>query len=197
MSATLASSHAADGHRAITVAALMATYLQAVTISLPNAGLLYIQGTLSMSDDEVGWIFTSYLAASIVTMPMARWLAGCYGRKSVYQISIATFALGLVLATRAATPLQFIAARVIQGGASGMIGPLSVAILLDILPPARHARINLVAAVTLLVGLLSGPASAAGSANITTGVQPSTSACPWRGSFSWPWRSRFRRSGLG
>ena len=75
--------------------ALMATYMQAATISLPNAALLYIQGTLSMADDEVGWIFTSYLTASIVTMTMARWLAGRYGRKAVYQISLAIFALGL------------------------------------------------------------------------------------------------------
>jgi DHA2 family multidrug resistance protein len=157
VSATLASSNASDGQRTIVVAALMAIYTQAVTISLPNAALLYIQGTLSMSDDEVGWIFTSYLAASIVTMPMVRWLAGRYGRKNVYQISIGIFALGLVLATRATTPMQFIAARVLQGGASGTIGPMSMAILLDILPPARQARISQVATVTLLVGLLSGP----------------------------------------
>ena len=111
MSAALAPGAAADGHRAIMVAALMATYMQAATISLPNAALLYIQGTLSMADDEVGWIFTAYLAASIVTMPMARWLAGRYGRKAVFQTSIAIFALGLVLATRATTPMQFIAAR--------------------------------------------------------------------------------------
>ena len=44
-----------------------------------------------------------------------------------------------------------------QGAASGTLAPLSLAILLDILPPSRHARINLVAAVTLLLGLLSGP----------------------------------------
>src|SRR5271156_194156 len=157
MSAIAASSTASEGHRAITIAALAASYMQAVNISLPNAALLYIQGTLSMSDDEVGWVFTSYLAASIVTMTMARWLAGRYGRKSVYQISIAIFAVGLVLATRATTPLQFIAARIIQGGASGTLAPLSLAILLDTLPPSQHARINLVAVVTLLVGLLSGP----------------------------------------
>ena len=131
--------------------------MQAATISLPNAALLYLQGTLSMADDEVGWVFTSYIAASAITMPMARWLAGRYGRKAVYQTSIAVFALGLVLATYAATPLQFIAARVVQGCASGILGPLSIAILLDILPPSRHARINLVVAVTLLLGLLSGP----------------------------------------
>jgi len=157
MSAAVAPGTAADGRRSIIVAALMAAYMQAATISLPNAALLYIQGTLSMADDEIGWIFTSYLTASIVTMTMAGWLAGRYGRKVIYQSSIAVFALGLVLATRATTPLQFIAARVVQGGASGTLGPLSIAILLDILPPSRHARINQVAAVTLLVGLLSGP----------------------------------------
>ena len=157
MSATVTPATAADGDRVIVLAALMATYMQAVTISLPNAALLYIQGTLSMSDDEVGWIFTAYLAASFVTLAMARWLAGRYGRKAVFQTSIAIFALGLVLATNATTTLQFIAARIVQGAASGIIGPLSIAILLDILPPARQARVNQVVAVTLLVGLLSGP----------------------------------------
>ncbi len=157
MSATVASSTATEGRRAIIVAVLMATYMQAVNISLPNAALLHIEGSLSMADDEVGWIFTSYITASVITMTMARWLAGRYGRKAIYQISIAIFALGLVLATRATTPMQFIAARIVQGGASGTLAPLSLAILLDMLPPARHARINLVAAVTLLLGLLSGP----------------------------------------
>jgi DHA2 family multidrug resistance protein len=157
MSATLAPSTAADGHGAITVAVLMATFMQAATISLPNAALLHIEGSLSMADDEVGWIFTSYITSSVVTMTMARWLAGRYGRKTIYQLSIAIFALGLVLATCATTPLQFIAARVVQGGASGTLAPLSLAILLDILPPTRHARMNLVASVTLLLGLLSGP----------------------------------------
>lgn len=157
MSAALAPSTASDGQRVLVVAMLMAGFMQADAVSLPNAALLYIQGTLSMADDEVGWIFTSYLAASIVTMPMTRWLAGRYGRKSVYQIAIVLFALGLLLATCATTPMQFIAARVVQGGASGILAPLSVAILLDMLPPSQHARINLVVSVTVLLGLLSGP----------------------------------------
>ena len=157
MSATLASSTVSEGRCAIMVAALMATYMQAVTISPPNAALLYLQGTMSMADDEVGWIFTSYIAASAVTLPTARWLAGRYGRKTVYQLSIAIFVLGLVLATRAETAGQFVVARVFQGGASGILGPLSIAILLDILPPPQHTRVNLVWGVTVMLGLLSGP----------------------------------------
>ena len=157
MSAALASSPAAEGRRTIVVAALMASFMQSVALSLPNAALLYLQGTLSMSDDEVGWVFTSYIAASVITMPMTRWLAGRYGRKTIYLLLIAIFALGLVLAARATTPLQFVAARIVQGGASGPLAPLSIAIMLDILPPPQHARINLVMAVTLIIGILSGP----------------------------------------
>jgi DHA2 family multidrug resistance protein len=157
MNAVPASSPAADGRRAIMVAALMATYMQAVNISLPNAALLHIQGTLSMADDEAGWVFSSYIAASLITMPMTRWLAGRWGRKAVYQLSIALFALGLVLATLAATSMQFVAARIVQGAASGPLAPLSLAILLDILPPPRHARISLVWTVTLVLGIVSGP----------------------------------------
>lgn len=150
-------STAPKGHGAIMIAALMATYMQTVNISLPNAALLYIQGAVSMSDDEVGWIFSSYITASLVTMPMTRWLAGRYGRKAVYQVSIILFALCLVLATRASTPLEFIGARILQGAASGTLAPLSLAILLDILPPARHARISLAWTVTLVLGIVSGP----------------------------------------
>ena len=156
MSAALALGTTAGRHRAITVAALMATYMQAVNISLPNAALPHMQGALSMANDEVGWVFSSYIAASVIVMPMTRWLAGRYGRKAVYQFSIAVFTLGLVLDTLATTPIQFVLARVVQGAASGPLTPLSMAILLDVLPPARHARISLMSAVCVLLGISSG-----------------------------------------
>jgi DHA2 family multidrug resistance protein len=156
VSAALASRSAADGQRAITVAALMATYMQAVNISLPNAALPHMQGALSMANDEVGWVFSSYIAASVVVMPMTRWLAGRYGRKTVYQFSIAVFALGLVLDTLATAPVEFVLARIVQGAAGGPLAPLSLAILLDVLPPRRHARIGLVWTVCVLLGISSG-----------------------------------------
>ena len=157
MTTALASSTAANGHRAITVAALMATYMEAVNISLPNAALPHIQGTLSMASDQVGWVFSSYIAANAVVMPMARWLAGRYGRKRVYQFSLAAFALGLILVTLATTPIEFVLARIVQGAGSGPLALLSMAILLDVLPPARHARISLAWSVCLLLGISSGP----------------------------------------
>jgi DHA2 family multidrug resistance protein len=141
----------------VTAAALLATFVQAAEISIPNAALRHIQGALSMTDDEVGWIFTSYIAASTVTLPMTRWLAGRYGRLAVFEVSIAVFAFGLVLAALATTPVQFVLARIIQGLASGPLAPLSVAILLDLHAPQRHARLNLVLTVDAMLGISSGP----------------------------------------
>ncbi len=157
MSTALPSVSTAGTHRALVVAALLATYMQAVNISLPNAAVLHIQGGLSMTDDEIGWVFTSYIAASAIVMPMMHWLAARYGRKVVFQVSIALFAVALILDTLATTPLQFVSARIIQGAASGTLAPLSMAILLDELPPLRHGRIGMVWSVTSLLGILSGP----------------------------------------
>jgi MFS transporter, DHA2 family, multidrug resistance protein len=156
MSAAPASSAATSSHRAITLVALMATYMEAVNISLPNAALPHIQGALSMADDEAGWVFTAYIVSGAAVMPMARWLAGRYGRKVIYQSSLAVFALGLILDTLATTPIQLVLARIVQGAASGPLAVLSLAILLDVLPPARHARISLVWSVCLVLGISTG-----------------------------------------
>src|ERR1700679_231097 len=106
MSTILPSAATVGGHRAIALAALLATYMQAVNISLPNAALPHIQGTLSMANDEVGWVFSSYIAASAVAMSMTNWLAGRYGRKAIFQLAMAVFALALLLDTLATTSLQ-------------------------------------------------------------------------------------------
>ena len=156
MSTALASNTTIDGRRLIIVAALMATYMEAVNISLPNAALLHIQGALSMADDEVGWVFTAYIAAGATVMPMARWLAGRFGRKTIYQLCLAVFTLGLLLDTLATSPIQFVFARIVQGAASGPLAPLSLAILLDVLPPERHARTSLAWSTCLLLGISSG-----------------------------------------
>ena len=146
-----------NGHQTVTATLLLATWMQAASISLPNPALLHIQGALSMADDQAGWFFSWFIAASAITMPMTRWLAGRYGRKLVYQLSLAIFACGLLLAAGADTPIQFLAARIIQGAASGPLAPLSLAILLDLLPPARHGRISLIWTVALVLGIVSGP----------------------------------------
>ncbi|MBF6039954.1 DHA2 family efflux MFS transporter permease subunit [Pseudomonas sp. P154a] len=139
------------------LAALLATYMQSANLPLPNAVLRHIQGSMSMTDDQAGWIFTSYLAASAITMPVAQWLAGRYGLKRVYQTALAVFVLGLLLATLASTPLEFIGARIFQGLASGVLAPLSMAIALETLPLEKRAKFGATWTAIVLLGIVSGP----------------------------------------
>ncbi|PWK39718.1 DHA2 family efflux MFS transporter permease subunit [Pseudomonas sp. OV226] len=143
--------------RALRFAALLATYMQSANLPLPNAVLRLIQGSMSMTDDQAGWIFTSYLAASAITMPIAQWLAGRYGLKRVYQTALFMFMLGLWLATLATTPLEFIGARIIQGLASGVLAPLSMAIAMETLPLEKRAKFGATWTAIVLLGIVSGP----------------------------------------
>ena len=98
---TVPAPHSTPGvHRVLIAAGIIATFLSAVNISIPNAELLHIQGGLSMSDDEVGWIFSSYIAASAIVMPMTHWLAGRFGRKAIFQVSIAVAAISVLVRRR-------------------------------------------------------------------------------------------------
>ena len=146
-----------EGARTLRFAALFVTYMQSASLPLPNAVLRFIQGALSMSDDQAGWVFTSYLAASAITLPLAQWLAGRYGLKVVYQAAIAFFILGLLLATQATTALEFVGARIVQGAASGVLAPLSMAIAMETLPPARRGTFGPRWTAIVLLGIVSGP----------------------------------------
>jgi DHA2 family multidrug resistance protein len=153
---TISHTKAAD-LRALRFVALLATYLQSVNLPLPNAALRLIQGSLSMTDDQAGWIFTAYLAASAITLPIAQWLAASFGLKRVYQIALVLFALSLWLGTLASTPLEFIAARILQGLASGVLAPLSMAIALETLPAEKHPAFGAKWTALVLFGIVSGP----------------------------------------
>jgi DHA2 family multidrug resistance protein len=131
--------------------------MQSANLPLPNAVLRLIQGTLSMTDDQAGWIFTAYLAASAITMPIAQWLAGRYGVKRVYQAALAFFVLGLLLATVASTSMEFIGARIIQGLASGVLAPLSMAIAMETLPAEKKMKFGATWTAIVLFGIVSGP----------------------------------------
>ncbi|MGA8134519.1 MAG: DHA2 family efflux MFS transporter permease subunit [Pseudomonas gingeri] len=146
-----------EGALTLRFAALFVTYMQSASLPLPNAVLRFIQGAMSMSDDQAGWVFTSYLAASAITLPLAQWLAGRFGLKRVYQAAIAGFVLGLLLATQATTPLEFVGARIIQGAASGVLAPLSMAIAMETLPSARRETFGPIWTAIVLLGIVSGP----------------------------------------
>jgi EmrB/QacA subfamily drug resistance transporter len=135
---------------------LLGQFLSAMDTLLVVTALPTIVGDLG-GGDRVSWIITAYLLTSTALSPLVGKLGDLYGRRRLYQIAIATFMFGSVLAGVAGDMNQLIVARAVQGlGASGMM-TLPMAIIGDVAAPRDRPRYQGVMGASMLVASIAGP----------------------------------------
>jgi MFS transporter, DHA2 family, multidrug resistance protein len=142
----------------ITISVMVASIMQALDATIANVALPRIQGSLSATQDQITWVLTSYIIATAIMMPLAGWLAGQFGRKRIFLISITVFTAASVLCGLAQTLPQMVAFRALQGLGGAALVPMSQAVLLDINPPERHGRAMAVWGMGVILGPIIGPA---------------------------------------
>ncbi len=99
------------------------------------------------------WVFTAYLLASTVTVPIYGKLSDIYGRRLFFVGAMVIFLIGSALSGVSHNMTQLIVFRAIQGLGAGGLMPLAMAIIGDIFPPAQRAKWG--AALTAIFGLSS------------------------------------------
>lgn len=62
--------------------------MQSLDSTIANVAPPDMQGSLSATQDQIGWVLTSYIIAADIMIPLTGWLAGRFGRKKVFLISI-------------------------------------------------------------------------------------------------------------
>ena len=143
---------------AITVSIMLATFMQGVDTTIANVALPHMQGSFSAAQDQVAWIVTSYIVAAAIMTPLTGWLAGRFGIKYVFFISVAGFTLASALCGVATSLAQMVAYRLLQGACGAALVPLSQSVLLQINPPHRHAQAMSVWGMGVILGPIIGPA---------------------------------------
>jgi EmrB/QacA subfamily drug resistance transporter len=91
---------------------------------------------------EYGWVFSAYLLASTVTVPLYARLADMYGRKPIFLVGLALFVGGSMLCGAAQSMFTLIVFRTIQGLGAGAVQPISFTILGDVFESEQRARIQ-------------------------------------------------------
>lgn len=123
--------------------------------ALPALGIAFGAGPR-----DLPWIFTLYLLANVVSIPIMTKLADRNGRRPIYIACVGIFAAGSVVAIVAPNFPVFLVARAIQAFGAGGIFPVATAAIADRVPPERRgAALGLVAAtwgVAAIVGPLFG-----------------------------------------
>src|SRR5579885_1976614 len=99
----------------ITVSIMAATFMQAVDTTIANVALPHMQGSMSASQDQIAWVVTSYIVAAAIMTPLTGWLAGRFGIRHVFLISVVGFTMASALCGAATSLAQLVLYRLLQG----------------------------------------------------------------------------------
>jgi EmrB/QacA subfamily drug resistance transporter len=87
-----------------------------------------------------GWVFSGYMLASTVSVPIAGKLSDVYGRRPLYLWGIGIFVVGSLLGGLATSMVWLVAARVVAGLGGGAMMALATATIADIFSPRERGR---------------------------------------------------------
>src|SRR5258708_29911994 len=141
----------------IAAAVVVPAFMEVLDTTIANVALRYIAGGLAAAQTDSEWVITSYLAANAIVLPISGWLAGYFGRRNYFLMSIAVFTLASALCGMATSLVQIILFRVIQGLARGGLQPSSQGVLLDSFPPEKQGQAQTLFGLAALLAPIVGP----------------------------------------
>jgi len=142
----------------ITASIMLATVMNSLDTTIANVALPHMAGSVSASADQITWVLTSYIVAAAIMTPMTGWLAGRFGRKKVFMISILGFTFASALCGAAQSLGQIVGFRLLQGLFGAALIPLSQAVLMDINPPEQQGPAMAMWGMAAILGPIVGPA---------------------------------------
>ena len=142
---------------AITVCVILATLMQALDTTIANVALPHMQGSVSASQDQIGWVLTSYIVAAAIMTPLTGFLTARFGLKRLFLISVAGFTIASMLCGQAHSLQEIVLFRVLQGVFGATLVPLSQTVLIDINPPARRGPAMAVWGIAVMAAPVLGP----------------------------------------
>uniref|UniRef100_A0A7C2WEW8 DHA2 family efflux MFS transporter permease subunit n=2 Tax=Thermorudis TaxID=1649508 RepID=A0A7C2WEW8_9BACT len=90
--------------------------------------------------NHYSWVFTAYMLASTVSIPIYGKLSDLYGRRVFFAGGMVIFLIGSALCGQAQDMTQLILFRGLQGLGAGAMMPIAIAIVGDIFPPAERGK---------------------------------------------------------
>jgi EmrB/QacA subfamily drug resistance transporter len=132
----------------------------ALDIAIVGPALPAIQAYFGVDERAIAWIFAIYVLFNLVGTPLMAKLSDALGRRSIYILDVALFALGSLLVASAPNFGLLVVGRAVQGLGAGGIFPVASAVIGDTFPlEKRGSALGLIGAVfglAFLVGPLLG-----------------------------------------
>jgi DHA2 family multidrug resistance protein len=141
----------------ITIAVMLATFMEVLDTTVVNVSLPHIAGNLSATIEESTWVLTSYLVANAIILPLTGWLAAQFGRKRLLMLSVGGFTTSSFICGLAPNLGTLVFFRIVQGATGGAMQPMSQAVLLEAFPPQERGKAMGFWGLGIVVAPILGP----------------------------------------
>ncbi|MGY3682253.1 multidrug resistance protein [Streptomyces sp. TE33382] len=145
------------GRRPVVAALMLGMALAAIDGTIVSTAVPQIVGDLG-GFAVFSWLFSGYLLAVTVTLPVYGKLSDTFGRKPVLVAGIILFLVGSVLCAAAWNMAALIAFRVVQGLGGGALQGTVQTIAADLYPLKERPRIQAKLSTVWATSAVAGPA---------------------------------------
>lgn len=120
----------------------------ALDIAIVGPALPAIQKQFGIDERTLSWIFSTYVLFNLIGTPLMAKLADLYGRRTLYILDTALFAIGSLTVAFSPSFFVLLAGRAVQGFGAGGIFPVASAVIGDTFPEdKRGGALGLIGAV--------------------------------------------------
>ena len=155
----------------IALAVVLAALMQVIDSSIVNVALPDMMGNLGANLDEIAWVSTGYILASVIVIPLTGFLGDLFGRKRYFVGSILVFTTSSFFCGAAHSLGSLVFWRITQGIGGGALMTVSQAVLLESFPPEEAGMAMALFGLGVMVGPTIGPTLG--------GYLVDTSGWPW------------------
>jgi DHA2 family multidrug resistance protein len=142
----------------VTLSVTFGTLMGAIDTSIVAVATPHLTGTLGATVEEMTWVTTGFVIATVVVMPLTAFLGRFFGQKRVYLFCLCLFVLGSALCGLARSLPMMVACRALQGLGAGALQPTEQAILRQTFPPEEQGMAMALFGLAVVVGPAAGPA---------------------------------------
>lgn len=113
---------------------IVGTFMAILDSSIVNVAIPKMMTIFSASTEQIEWILTGYMLTMSIVIPLTGYLGDRFGLKKLYVFALAVFTIGSALCGLATSTETMVAARVVQAIGGGMIMPVGMAMIYQIVP---------------------------------------------------------------
>ncbi|MDQ2095953.1 DHA2 family efflux MFS transporter permease subunit [Rhodalgimonas zhirmunskyi] len=141
----------------IVIAVVLSAILQVLDSTIVNVALPHMKSAFGITSDQVTWILTSYIVASVMVMPLTGLLSRMIGRRRLILTAIMGFAAFSALCGFSWSLTSMVFFRLGQGVFGAFLIPLSQSILFDSFPKEKRGQAMAMFGLGVVVAPVMGP----------------------------------------